>query len=352
MDLSAQQEVTAAIVNYGNSNDSAALVARLKDQVCETIIVDNSNDIDPALSEFRHTRVITPDLNIGFGAAINLAARTLKTRWLLILNPDVRLQGNCLKYLLEAAKQLHAPLCGPRFYWDDACTLQLPPALGHPLWLLSDRHTPNQGLSDSPDLSQLAQARHVRFWKEKAPFSEPVLSGACLLVDNHWFLQQNMPIFDEDFFLYYEDTDLCGRLMRKGVIPVCVAQAKAVHYWNQSAEPPQSKATLMSQSEKIFLQKYYPGGPPPLPQSEKLADVIELGEINSFTALSLPHEACHIDIGVQEDFIVFARAIPKDASFTFSSSMWDRLRDGHYFLRAVDDNGMFLQFWHFVKQSL
>jgi len=352
MDLSAQQEVTAAIVNYGSSNDSAALVAHLRDQVRETIIVDNSNDIDATLSEFQHTRVITPDINIGFGAAINLAARTLKTRWLLILNPDVRLQRNCLKHLLEAAKQLHAPLCGPRFYWDDACTLQLPPALGHPLWLLSDRHSPNQRLSEIPDLSQLAQARHVRFWKEKAPFSEPVLSGACLLIDNHWFLQQNMSIFDEDFFLYYEDTDLCGRLMRKGVIPVCVAQAKAVHYWNQSAEPPQSKATLMSQSEKIFLQKYYPGGPPPLPQSEKLTDVIELGEINSFTALSLPNQACTIDIGVQEDFIVFARATPKDPSFTFSTSVWDRLRVGHYFLRAVDDNGRFLQFWHFVKKSL
>jgi len=307
MDLSAQQEVTAAIVNYGNSKDTAALVSRLKDQVSDTIIIDNSNDIDQDQPEFQNTRVITPAHNIGFGAAINLAAKSLKTRWLLILNPDVRLQRNCLKHLLDASKQLRAPLCGPRFYWDDACTLQLPPALGHPLWLLSDRHIPNQGLSENPDLSQLAQARHVRFWKEKVPFSEPVLSGACLLADNHWFMQQNMPIFDEDFFLYYEDTDLCGRLMRKGVIPVCVAQAKAVHYWNQSAEPPESKA--------------------------------------------LPEEACYIDIGVQEDFIVFARATPKADAFTFSNTMWNRLRDGHYFLRAVNENGQFLQFWQFVKES-
>ncbi len=351
MDLSAQQEVTAAIVNYGNSKDTAALVSRLKDQVSDTIIIDNSNDIDQDQPEFQNTRVITPAHNIGFGAAINLAAKSLKTRWLLILNPDVRLQRNCLKHLLDASKQLRAPLCGPRFYWDDACTLQLPPALGHPLWLLSDRHIPNQGLSENPDLSQLAQARHVRFWKEKVPFSEPVLSGACLLADNHWFMQQNMPIFDEDFFLYYEDTDLCGRLMRKGVIPVCVAQAKAVHYWNQSAEPPESKAALMSQSEKIFLQKYYPGGPPPLPQSESLTDLLDLGKLNSAPVLSLPEEACYIDIGVQEDFIVFARATPKADAFTFSNTMWNRLRDGHYFLRAVNENGQFLQFWQLVKES-
>lgn len=351
MDLSAQQEVTAAIVNYGNPEDTIDLISSIKDQVNSIIVVDNSNDIDPASADFKKINLITPDKNIGFGAAVNLAAIQSQTRWLLILNPDVRLQKNCLQQLLNASCQLNAPLCGPRFYWDDECTLQLPPALGHPLWLLSDRHNPNSNLSDSTDLSALAITRHCRFWKENAPFSEPVLSGACLLVDNQWFTQHKMPIFDEDFFLYYEDTDLCGRLMRKGVMPVCVADAHAVHYWNQSAEPPEGKASLMKDSEQIFIDKYYPNGPPPLPMTVKKVEFSELGKLESSPELVLPDQTAHIDIGVQDDFIVFARANLRRKAFTFNTSMWQRLRDGTYYLRAVDKAGHGLSYWHFEKHT-
>jgi GT2 family glycosyltransferase len=351
MDLSAQQEVTAVIVNYGNCNDTAELISTIKDQINSIIVIDNSNDIDPASAEFENTTVITPSENIGFGAAVNLATEQTQTRWLLILNPDVRLQDNCLQLLLNASCQLNAPLCGPRFFWDDGCTLQLPPALGHPLWLLSDRHIPNKNPTDSPDLGTLAIARHVRFWKETAPFSEPVLSGACLLVDNQWFRQHKMPVFDEDFFLYYEDTDLCGRLMRKGVMPVCVAEAKAVHYWNQSAEPPESKASLMSASEKIFLKKYFPNGPPPLPRSTQQAEFTDLGKMSSAPELLISDDATHLDIGVQDDFIVFARAELKPPAFTFTQPMWQRLRDGGYYLRTVDQSGQSLNFWQFEKQT-
>ena len=351
MDLSAQQEVTAAIVNYGNYKDTAELVTSIKDQVNNIIVVDNSRDIDPASCAFENTSLIRPPENIGFGAAVNLAAQQTQTRWLLILNPDVRLQGNCLQLLLNASRELNAPLCGPRFYWDDECTLQLPPALGHPLWLLSDQHIANSNQAERSDLGTLAIARHVRFWKESAPFTEAVLSGACMLVDNQWFRQHKMPIFDEDFFLYYEDTDLCGRLMQKGVMPVCVAKATAVHYWNQSAEPPESKASLMSASEKIFLKKYYPNGPPPLPRCTKKEEFIDLGKMSSAPKLVLPDEARHLDIGVQDDFIVFVRANLEPPAFTFSKSMWQRLRDGGYYLRALDSSGQNLNFWKFEKQT-
>lgn len=346
-----QFDVTAAIVNYGNCRDTVELVKKIESQVKKIIVVDNSNDIDSNHALHEKADVITPLKNIGFGAAVNLAANHTESRWLLILNPDVRLRRNCLKHLVAASVDLNTPLCGPRFYWDDACTLQLPPALGHPLWLLSDRHTPNTNLADMPDLSAMAVARHERYWKEQASFSEPVLAGACLLVDNFWFRKNNMPIFDEDFFLYYEDTDLCARLMRKGIMPVCVAQASAVHYWNQSAEPPEGKADLMQASEKIFMEKYYPNGAPPLPRAEHEQEFTEIGTFTSPLALILPTNTCHLDIGVQKDFIVFARASIEQHSFTFSQAMWKRLRQGNYYFRASDKDGKAIQYWSWTKGS-
>jgi len=344
-------EVTAAIINYGSPGDATELVNRLAGEVAATFVVDNSNDLDDSFSSVGNTCVIKPGKNLGFGAAVNLAADKAESRWLLILNPDVRLKRHCLSRLVEASRDLHAPLCGPRFYWDDACTFQLPPALGHPLWLLSDHHVPNMTVGKTPNISAMAIVRHERFWQERAPFSEPVLSGACLLVDNHWFRQNKMPIFDEDFFLYYEDTDLCGRLMRKGVIPVCVAGANAVHYWNQSSEPPESKTRLMRDSEKLFLEKYYPNGAPPMPSSGPSASFEELGVFSSSPVLPLPVGTDALDLGVQEDFIVFARTTIRKSEFTFSSPIWKRLRPGPYLLRAMDATGNPLQYWRLEKQG-
>jgi len=351
MDPTPQQDITAVIINYGSLKDTTELAGKLEELVNKIIVVDNSNDISSDNPLHDSTEVITPLKNIGFGKAANLAAAHTETRWLLILNPDIRLKRNCLKHLLDASVQLHAPLCGPRFYWDDACTLQLPPALGHPLRLLSDKHVSNKNLTDEINLSALAIMRHEAFWKEQAPFSEPALSGACMLADNQWFQQNKMPIFDEDFFLYYEDTDLCARLMCKGVMPICVAQATAVHYWNQSAEPPESKAELMRASEKIFLDKYYPNGAPPLPPSDQANEFTELGDLDAAPALLLPSNTRYLDIGAQNDFIVFARATVEQSSFTFNRTMWRRIRNGSYYFRAVDQDGNPLQFWHWTKST-
>lgn len=346
-----RQDVTAAIVNYGSRQDTLALVGEMAPQVHQVIVVDNSGELDPADPALADASLLQPEHNIGFGAAVNRAAAATESRWVLILNPDVRLQDKCLEAMLDASRELHAPLCGPRFYWDEACTLQLPPAMGHPLWLLSDRHFPHRNPVDMPDLSTLAVIRHERFWGEDSPFSEPVLSGACLLVDNHWFRQNRLPIFDEAFFLYYEDTDLCGRLMRKGVMPICVAGADAVHYWNQSPEPPQSKAALMQASERLFLDRYYPNGAAALPPTSVPEDIVDLGSLAQSPTVALPAGTAYVDIGVQADFILFARCHRPGAAYTVAPTMWQRLRDGDYFLRACDKGGRFLGHWRWHKHT-
>lgn len=346
-----QQDVTAVIVNYGSARDTTELVNRLTGQVAAILVVDNSRDFARDSQALSGALLISPDRNLGFGAAINLAAQQLETRWLLVLNPDVRLKRYCVKHLLDASRQLHAPLCGPRFYWDDACAFELPPAMGHPLWLCSDRHIPDTSMTGSTDLTDLAIARHKRFWHQESPFPEPVLSGACLLFDHDWFVQNKTPLFDEDFFLYYEDTDLCGRLIRKGVMPVCVPAASAVHYWNQSAEPPEGKAALMQASEKVFMTKYYPQGAPSLPGAKPVAEITDLGSRTEAPSFTLPETASHLDIGVQDSFMLFARTSVSAGSFTLPDGLLKKMRPGAYFARAVDSRDNGLQYWRWQKTA-
>jgi hypothetical protein len=108
----------------------------------------------------------------------------------------------------------------------------------------------------------------------------------------------------------------------------------------------------MRASEKIFLQKYYPHGAPPLPTSLSPGTVTELGILTQSPTVTLPAGTCHLDIGVQDDFIVFVRANTSQPAFTFTKVMWARINNGDYYMRACDETGQGLAYWHWTKTTL
>lgn len=87
----------AIIVNYHCAEETLAAVASVcdTDQAVETIVVDNSQEVEQArrLAERLppSTRLLLPQRNLGFAAACNPAAATSQAEALLLLNPDARL---------------------------------------------------------------------------------------------------------------------------------------------------------------------------------------------------------------------------------------------------------------------
>lgn len=148
----------------------------------EYVVVDNSGEF-PA--DAAHCKVLRPASNLGFGSAANLAAQSLKTEWMVLVNPDLEIDANELNGFLAAAD------------------LQPPPVLILPAYSPS---APCLGFS--PDLRQIAK---------RIPADNPewvFCQGFCLVAIN---LQAFRAVqgFDEKIFMYAEDLDLTIRLVRR-----------------------------------------------------------------------------------------------------------------------------------------
>lgn len=87
----------------------------------------------------------------------------------------------------------------------------------------------------------------------------PAAAATCMLLDREVF--EAIGGFDERFFMYMEDTDLCKRLAEAGRQVYFVPEAGAVHRWGEgSAVSPLRKSWYHHRSVWKYFLKYYPNG--------------------------------------------------------------------------------------------
>lgn len=383
--------VTALVVNYRTGALVASLVPHLVQDpsVREIIVVDNSSNdpTDPKTFVGPHLRYVPLPTNMGFAAAVNEGIRRAAHRHVAVINPDVRPEASCVWRLYETACTLNAPLVGPRFYWDPDKRFRLPPATGACLWwdcaVRFARHHP----LDAQILQWYWIMRHDRFWSEKAPFPEPFLSGALMMVDRAALASLDGAVFDERFFLYYEDSDLSLRALQAAHAPLCDPRAEAVHFWNQSPEPETPKAALMAAAHRAFYAKHYRADPPgstvdAIMRAKDPANLpygkgpdADTSVDSPWSALRRPGQppvfrweqttvpptfSCpvaenvprplYLEFAVSPLFIPFAQADFPGDTFTFPESIWVNLAPGTYFCRLRSPQFGTLAVWEWTKK--
>ncbi len=209
------QEVTASIVLYRHSVQD---VVRLFEQLAsdralsEWVVVNNGGaEVVCAVAESLGARCLHPGRNLGYGAAHNLALRSLKgvaAPYHLILNPDIQFQRGALAEfagVMDAMPQIGVLM--PRVIYPDGSTQYLCKLLPMPFDLLLRRFAvgPLQRLFD-----KRMTGYDMKHFDYSRPAYVPVLSG-CFLFTRRSVLE-SIGGFDERFFLYMEDTDLCRRI--------------------------------------------------------------------------------------------------------------------------------------------
>lgn len=348
--------VTAIVVNYHTASFLPGLLADLGPQaaVGRVIVVDNSGELQAdAVAGYAgggRVELLQPGENIGFGAAVNLAAARADGDYLLLVNPDIRLFPGCLDHLVRALRDHNAVLAGPRFYWDEKKMFRLPPATGASAWF--DAALAGAGASrlEAEHLAFYWQLRHERFWTATAPFPEPFLSGACLLLDRRQAGREDGTVFDPRFFLYYEDTDLSARALLAGRTQICVPAAAVLHYYDQAPAPAGGKAELMVAAHRAFREKYYPAlgcempvstaGAAAQEESEDLGTCAAPPYFRLPSAAGPPKDGCrYMEIGVNPFFIPFAQAVlpaDRDNGMGVPADIWQRLAPGVYYTRIRD----------------
>lgn len=357
-------KISAVMVNYKTHDLVRELIRQLEEMpiVTRIIAVDNSCDLPKGLcDEFAKLRLIHNDSNIGFGAAVNKAIALVDSEWILVINPDVRLKPGCLEHLVEAAVNYRTPIVGPRFYLDDNCQLRLPPSTGGSLGFKAGQACAGTYALDARLYSFYWQIRHDRFWRALTPFYEPFLSGACLLINTAWVRSMGNQLFDDRFFLYYEDTDLCARAVLGGVNPLCVPAAEAVHYYNQSPSPSDEKMRAMQSSEELYFKKHYDNqvlySPKPFKDHPKVCyDLIEMGIMDSVPVFKFDQmsfrsdDPAFFEIGTDPGFVPFVQSVVKEDRFAFPADAWERLSSGTYFARVRYEYAEPVKLWTFTKK--
>ena len=309
----------------------------------QIIVVDNSEDSAEAvaLQTGLPAGVVLHVLphNVGFGRACNLALNGAKHEWVFLLNPDAEVVSGCLAKLQAfLVSNPKAGAVSPMGYWDHAGTWRLPPGqMPSPAvdFLLSlAMRFPKMGAHASIGFRKWALQRLRGDSAQKVG----MLSGGHVLLRRSAVTAAG-GLFDDQIFMYFEDTDLCRRLKRVGYDLYILPSALAIHSWQ--CQP--SKAHLAEASHRYYLQKHFSKSRWHIAQkfverrfSVRLAPSVDLGVLTTPPILEVP-------LGLQAAWILEGSAHPlmipsvyqagAGATASFSQEVWPLLGEGSYWLQ-------------------
>jgi GT2 family glycosyltransferase len=250
--------VAAVIVNYNAGAELGraltALGAALDGCDWEGVVVDNASadGSAAAVDGFApRVRLVRNAENVGFGRGVNQGAAATAAPLLLFVNPDCRLQEGAFEALArELAERPRCAIAGPRVLDPDGALQGS--ARGDPDMLTGvfGRRSALRRLMPWLSVSK----RNVADEAVTATASVTVdwVSGACMLVRREAFAAVGG--FDERYFLYWEDADLCRRLRAHGHEIRYVPAATAVHVVGTSSRTAPA-ASIRAFHESAYL--YY-----------------------------------------------------------------------------------------------
>ena len=219
--------VSIVIVAYESGEFLRRCLAAVGSGHGDVIVVDNgssSGETRLVCSEFPTVRLIERSSNEGFGTAANVGIAASEAPWILLLNPDAWPQGDAIDRLVRFAKRRpRVGAAGPLLSGLDGRPQRsaIRPPLGPAalaLWAASPR-----AVSGAYGLWRSATA----FARRRPVRTVEFLQGAVLLLRREAF--DEVRGFDESFFMYGEDADLCARLRDAQWEVVLCPDARFVH---------------------------------------------------------------------------------------------------------------------------
>lgn len=252
--------VTVVVVTYNSSGTIEACLRALRtgsrELVNSIVVVDNASSDDSAsrAEEFESTHVKRNASNFGFSRACNLGAQGAATDYLLFLNPDAQVDPDAIGEMVSfMSAREQAACCGPlivdeRGIPDPACRRGFPTpanALGRLFFL--EKLFPSSRVFSSYTLPWLGFETEARV---------DCVSGACLMIRRSEF--ERLGGFDESFFLFGEDIDLCKRVAEHKGETWFVPSAKVVHIGGHSMRQANDRAQIeFYRAMRLYMAKHW-----------------------------------------------------------------------------------------------
>jgi N-acetylglucosaminyl-diphospho-decaprenol L-rhamnosyltransferase len=238
MTASSIDTITVVIVTYNSAHCIPVLAPSLTN-IKNIIFVDNASEdqtIDFINTYLPHSTIIALEKNKGFGTANNSALALVKTPYALLLNPDCKPKEDFFNKLSKSAEKFReAAIIAPHLIRKDGTT----------------------------EINYRWPATHLKSkgGKTDAPCCVGFVCGAVMLIK--LAEMQGIGFFDEEFFLYYEDDDLCQRVFAHKKQIILDPSLEVFHYSRGSVKGGNPlkhefiRGFHHAQSKLLFEKKYF-----------------------------------------------------------------------------------------------
>lgn len=225
----------------------------------EVIVVDNASEDDTIFylqPRFPEVQFIAAGANLGFAKACNLGYRQASGNYILYLNPDTLLAEDCLQKVFAFIQSTpDAGAVGVRMI--DGSGRYLPESKrGLPKALTSFYKL--CGFTRLFPRSKVFARYYLGHLSPQQTNVVEVLAGAFMLLPRA--VHEKVGGFDEVFFMYGEDIDLCYRILQAGYRNYYFAETTIIHFKGESTRrnTPQYVRTFYGAMD-VFVRKHYHG---------------------------------------------------------------------------------------------
>lgn len=251
--------VSIIIVNYHVKKELfeciESITASKPKTTYEIIVVDNDEEksIQKDLQRKFSKVIYIPNENKGFGQGNNVGAKKAKGEYLFFLNPDTKIFSDTIDHLATFLKKnKKAAIVAPLLYDknNDAYQLQGVKEL-----------TPFRALVVFSFISKLFPKNKVyrdyylKDWDKKTIKKVDVVPGTAFMVRKNIF--DEIGGFDEKFFLYFEEFDLCKRVKALGWKIFILPSAKVFHAWGSSTIQREDIKSVFLKSRFYYFRKHF-----------------------------------------------------------------------------------------------
>ena len=184
---------------------------------------DNKNFKEELEQKYKNLKCILSKSNLGMGAGNNIGIKDANTEYVLILNPDVILEKNTIEELFLASKHLKE------------YTILAPLEKNFANYGMTNNKILNKNLGD-------------------APFKVDFVDGFAMVIKKNFFKEK---YFDENFFMYLENNDLCKRVISQGGSIYVVPRSRINHLAARTVDQKFEYEIELSRNWHWIWSKFY-----------------------------------------------------------------------------------------------
>lgn len=250
-------DISIVIVNYNTSRLLDECISSIKRETScqyEIFVVDNASQDDSVeMLHRKHPEVnlIENDRNVGFARANNQGFKRACGKYFFMLNPDTLILDGAIDKLFEYMEHHpQAGVCGPKNL-DPDMNLQYNCDHYPSLWNDFVQYTRLDAAFPHIRLFNLSR---MRYWNYSELQAVDRIVGCSLLIRSDIF--KKVGGLDDNYFMYFEETDLCYRIGRMGYKIIYYPNAAIIHYGGESSKS--SEEVFNKTAMNYFLpSKYY-----------------------------------------------------------------------------------------------